>query len=80
MLGLSSFGCFGFKGLIVDAGVSFIDQCFKGLIPVRHFDWTDFPFDMAGYFTGCFVGYIGMKVSNRNIIRHSYDSLFNKQV
>ncbi len=28
-----------------------------GLIPVRHFDWTDFPFDIVGYVAGCLVGW-----------------------
>ena len=63
LLGLSSYGCFGWKGLLVDTGVSFTDQCFKGLIPVRHFDWTDMPFDMAGYVAGCFVGWLSRKIN-----------------
>lgn len=65
LLGLSSFGCFGWKGLLIDTGVSFADQCFKGLIPVRYFDWTDIPFDMAGYVTRCFVGWVGMKIMKK---------------
>lgn len=42
--------------------MSFTDQCFKGLIPVRHFDRTDMKSDMAGYVAGCFVGWVSRKI------------------
>lgn len=57
LLGISTFWCFGWKSLFVDAEISFADQCFKGLIPIRHFDWTDFPFDIVGYVSGCLMGW-----------------------
>ena len=65
LLGISSYWCFGWKSLLVDSGVSFLDQCFKGIIPVRHFDWSDLPFDMAGYIIGGFIGWTMMKIARR---------------
>lgn len=65
LLGISSYWCFGWRGLLVDSWVSFLDQCFKGVIPTRHFDWSDLPFDMAGYIIGGFIGWVMMKIARR---------------
>ena len=62
LLGMSSYWCFGWRGLLIDSGVSFLDQCFKGVIPIRHFDWSDIPYDMVGYMIGCFVGRLIIKI------------------
>ena len=32
--------------------VSFIDQVVKIFVPIRHFDWTDIPFDIVGSLVG----------------------------
>ena len=40
------------KAFLLCALISFADQCIKGLLPTREFDWTDFPFDIAGYAVG----------------------------
>ena len=40
------------KAFLLCALISFADQCVKGLLPTREFDWTDFPFDIAGYAMG----------------------------
>lgn len=62
LLGLVCFRCFGWKGLWICAGVSILDQCFKELIPVRHFDAGDLPYDMIGYVLGACAGWLGRKL------------------
>ena len=45
-----------FKGtafaLVLCVAVSFIDQSVKIFVPIRHFDWTDIPFDIIGAVLG----------------------------
>lgn len=45
-----------FKGtafaLILCIAVSVLDQCVKIFVPIRHFDWTDIPFDIVGSLAG----------------------------
>ena len=38
--------------LILCIAVSVIDQSVKILVPIRHFDWTDIPFDIIGAVLG----------------------------
>lgn len=67
LLGIPVYACFGWKkGLPICVAVSLLDQSFKVLIPGRHFDWTDLPFDVAGYVVGMFVMWILMRVKNRS--------------
>lgn len=61
-LGFSSYLCLGKKGLILDMGISFLDQCFKSILPTRHFDWTDFPYDIVGYVLGSVMGWCCFKI------------------
>ena len=65
LLGLACYGCFGWKGLICCAYFSVLDQCFKELIPVRHFDSTDLPYDMLGYVLGTCAGWVGKKIKEK---------------
>ena len=65
LLGIACYCCFGWKGLLFCAFFSVLDQCFKELIPVRHFDSTDLPYDMLGYVLGCCVGWVGKKIREK---------------
>lgn len=65
LLGISSYWSFGFKGLGFCVGVSFIDQLFNGIIPVRHVDVTYMPYDLVGYTLGMLTG-AGVKMILRN--------------
>lgn len=65
LLGFACYCCFGWKGLIYCAVFSVLDQCFKVLIPVRHFDCTDLPYDLLGYVLGCCVGWVGKKIKEK---------------
>ena len=65
LLGFACYCCFGWKGLLFCAFFSVLDQCFKELIPVRHFDSTDLPYDMLGYVLGCCVGWVGKKIREK---------------
>lgn len=62
LLGFVCCRCFGWKGLLLSAGVSILDQCFKELIPVRYFDAADLPYDMIGYVLGACAGWLGRKI------------------
>lgn len=61
-LGLVCYCCFGWKGLVSCAVFSVLDQCFKVLLPSRHFDVTDLPYDMLGYILGSCTGWIAEKI------------------
>lgn len=61
LLGIACYVCFGWKGLLYCAAVSVLDQSFKALLPVRHFDAADLPYDLIGYVLGCCVGWAGKK-------------------
>ena len=65
LLGFACYCCFGWKGLICCAVFSVLDQCFKELIPVRHFDSTDLPYDMLGYVLGTCAGWVGKKIKEK---------------
>lgn len=65
LLGITCYCCFGRKGLICCAFFSVLDQCFKELIPVRHFDSTDLPYDMLGYVLGTCAGWVGKKIKEK---------------
>ena len=45
-----------FKGTVIALAlcttVSVLDQVVKIFVPIRHFDWTDIPFDIAGSLVG----------------------------
>lgn len=53
------------KAAALCAVISLADQTIKGFLPGREFDWTDFPFDIAGYTAGAAIvllfGRIGSK-------------------
>ena len=53
------------KAVVLCAVISLADQTIKGFLPGREFDWTDFPFDIAGYTAGAAIvtlfGRIGSK-------------------
>lgn len=38
--------------ILICVGVSMLDQAVKVLVPIRHFDWTDIPFDIIGAVIG----------------------------
>ena len=61
-LGLANYLCFGWRGLLFDGGISLLDQCAKIVLPTRHFDITDLPYDMAGYVLGSCTGWAGRKL------------------
>ena len=42
--------------LVLCVTVSVIDQSVKILVPIRHFDWTDIPFDIIGSVLG--IGFV----------------------
>ena len=65
LLGFACYCCFGWKGLVCCAYFSVLDQCFKELIPVRHFDSTDLPYDMLGYVLGTCAGWVGKKIKEK---------------
>ena len=65
LFGFACYCCFGRKGLICCAFFSVLDQCFKELIPVRHFDSTDLPYDMLGYVLGTCAGWVGKKIKEK---------------
>lgn len=47
------------KALLFCAVVSLLDQTLKEILPTRHFDVTDLPFDLIGYGCGILVVLIG---------------------
>lgn len=65
LLGFACYWCCGWKGLPLAAGVSVLDQCFKALIPVRHFDAGDLPYDMIGYLLGFCAVWAGKKIKEK---------------
>lgn len=50
-----------FLALVCCAAVSVGDEVLKELIPVRHFDWRDFPMDLLGYGLGISFGWVFWK-------------------
>lgn len=69
-LGFSS--CFAFsawRALIFCAGVSFVDQFIKGILPGREFDLRDMPFDFAGYVIGIVIVVIVMRIRRKKSSR-----------
>ena len=65
LLGFACYCCFGWKCLVCCTVFSVLDQCFKELIPVRHFDSTDLPYDMLGYVLGACAGWVGKKIKEK---------------
>ena len=62
-LGLSSSYAFnGWRALAFCAVVSFVDQLIKGILPGREFDWSDMPFDFAGYVVGILIMGIVLRI------------------
>ena len=51
--------------LILCIAVSVLDQCVKIFVPIRHFDWTDIPFDIIGAVLGIGVVVIIKMVMKR---------------
>lgn len=72
LLGLACYYCFGWKGLAFCAGFSVFDQCFKELIPVRYFDFTDLPYDMVGYVLGNCVAWAGKRIREKRRDRNAH--------
>ena len=60
----------GFKGTVLAIGlcitVSVLDQVVKIFVPIRHFDWTDIPFDIAGAVLG-----IGIVVIIKMVVKRA---------
>lgn len=44
--------------VIVCACISFADQMVKILVPTRHFDWNDLPFDIVGYGSAILITWV----------------------
>ena len=65
LLGFACCWGFGWRGLPFTAGVSVLDQCFKALLPERHFDAADLPFDMAGYVLGGCAAWAGKRIKGK---------------
>lgn len=61
LLGISSMLLFrnskkgGWKAAALCAVISVSDQIIKSFRPGREFDWTDFPYDIAGYVLGIVI-------------------------
>ena len=72
LLGIVSYWCFGWKGLLFSAALSVFDQCFKELIPVRYFDITDLPYDMGGYLLGSCTAWAVKKIRERRRNRNAH--------
>ena len=53
--------------IILCTGVSFLDQYIKMHVPLRHFDITDIPFDVAGGVIGIFVMVIIIRCFQKRI-------------
>ena len=69
--GIEFIDCFkGFKGTVLAIGlcitVSVLDQVVKIFVPIRHFDWTDIPFDIAGAVLG-----IGIVVIIKMVVKRA---------
>lgn len=75
ILGLSSMFLFrkSKHGFLKAAGlcalISFSDQLIKAFLPGREFDWTDFPYDIAGYLTGAFIIFIIRKIRSKRKLK-----------
>lgn len=69
LLGIASYAAFGWYGVPVDGAISLLDQFFKILLPTRHFDITDLPYDAAGYLLGCCACWAGKKILSKIMIR-----------
>lgn len=78
LLGFACCWCCGWKGLPLVAGVSVLDQCFKALIPVRHFDAGDLPYDMIGYLLGFCAVWAGRKIGRRLMERRNRRCIWKK--
>ena len=75
LLGIASgiaFICSGhrFKGTVIALSlciaVSVLDQVIKIFVPIRHFDWTDIPFDIVGGIVGIGIVLIVVMIVERS--------------
>ena len=71
LLGISSMIVFGrsvnafLKAVGLCAFISVADQFIKIFVPGREFDWTDLPYDMAGYLIGTLIVLLIIKIRTR---------------
>lgn len=54
--------------LIVCACISFADQMVKIIVPTRHFDWNDLPFDIVGYGSAILITWV-ISIAGRTLNR-----------
>ena len=59
------------KAVALCAVISLSDQSIKGFLPGREFDWTDFPYDIAGYALGIVIVLL---ISRRRTRRRQNDN------
>lgn len=58
ILGISTYIVLKKKSIYLNILISLLDQTLKYLLPIRHFDITDIPYDLIGYLTAyalCFI-------------------------